>query len=163
MKIYQSNKLSCFTYPVYRNINTDSLATIQQMFYYIHSEADRLNKRIIVLYVTGSSGMFLAANIQELFRNKFISIKIIYVNKEKEIRHTNDVMVERVEKRKSLTVFIDDFISTGNTLLSVFKQANIIIDGICVSGNVYRDTTIDLISQKQKNGLKFIICRKYYK
>jgi len=91
----------------------------------------------LILICRGSSGSIIAGIVANKLSTEIDDITIIHVKKENEVAHDDGNLRHGIVKNQ-LTVIIDDFISTGNTIWKIMDETNQYIykyDILCVSGN----------------------------
>jgi len=91
----------------------------------------------LILICRGSSGSIIAGIVANKLSTEIDDITIIHVKKEDEVAHDDGNLRYGIVKNQ-LTVIIDDFISTGNTVWKIMDKTNQYIykyDILCVSGS----------------------------
>jgi len=142
-------------YPVGSNMNETILAVknmaeaIKEL-YPLHENV----KYGFNLFVRGSSGAIIGGLISEYLSN--YPIRICHIKKDGESSHHSDKYLTNREAAKN--IIIDDFISTGRTINSIYdrmKENEInIVDLLIVTGTIYES----YLRFKPLN----IICEDYY-
>lgn len=132
-------------YPVGAHIkrNMDTINDMADCIYLVMAEHYELKDITnIVLFCRGSSGAIIAGivstKLAELCPDQYITIW--HIKKEGEGSHANK-FIDNAYFYKSITIIVDDFIATGNTIKSILenihtREPNRIIDILCVSGYI---------------------------
>jgi orotate phosphoribosyltransferase len=143
------------TYPITIYINrNNTILDIELMIKNIKKYIDTTETNEITLIGTGSSGAILCGIIAwELNKEKKYKTRISYIKKDNEKAHyphgsKSDINVEKKERK---LIFIDDFISTGQTLLNVLvelEKINKKLDAICTSDNNIPKTMEQILEEQ---------------
>ena len=127
-----------FIYPVGKHINL-AILFIDSMLPHLLKE---IGDKHINLFVRGSSGAILGALLAKSVKNP---TTIYYIKKDGEDRHGGDPGLF-TEIKDGVNIILDDFISSGNTINSIYKKISPIIskiDGVIVIDGPFSEWCLD--------------------
>jgi hypothetical protein len=124
MRHYNIPRSGYLDYPFHFSYHSNR-EIMHQVFNNFYTIAEtRLSSSLgISLVCRGSSGVFVSAIFFELLRHKFPNkdIRIIYVRKEGEKAHDKNL---NSFNTNYLSIFVDDFIESGETVEKCYKYVN---------------------------------------
>jgi adenine/guanine phosphoribosyltransferase-like PRPP-binding protein len=154
MKEYPLITTGRMSYPVGENIlfNIGVINEMSEGIYLVINEHYQLSDiKNIIIFCKGSSGAIIGGivslELAKLIPNK--NIVIHHIKKEGEESHHSSFL-DSSTFDKSLTIIVDDFISSGYTINSILERVHAmrpetIIDILCVSGGIYDSIPKDKI------------------
>lgn len=101
------------------------------------------SKKDVHLICRGSSGAIIAAIVGNMIFEAGYKIQIYHVKKEGESSHNGNGSFSEYIFTNDVTIVVDDFIASGNTIESICEIFENIIDKfsiLCVSGTIPKDT-----------------------
>lgn len=146
MKLHRLMIGSQMEYPVGTHImnNMDTINDMAENIYLVMAEHyDLTHTDNVIIFCKGSSGAIIAgivsSKLAELLPERTY-ITIWHIKKEGESSHAGS-FIESSLFYRSITIIVDDFISTGSTINSILENIHdhkpkLIIDILCVSGDI---------------------------
>lgn len=123
--------------PIIESMSSNILSFIKQTY---------RKRYAVVIFCRGSSGSFLSAIISKDLMKAGYKVYIYHIKKEDESSHDFSTISPHVFDKQNITMIIDDFIATGNTIRSIIKYIKhdtglkkINVNLLCVSGHVDGD------------------------
>jgi len=145
MKTYHIINTPELPYPIARNL-TKGLPIIKKMLLVLYKfiKKNYSDKNRIVFFCRGSSGAIIAGLAADYFMHKGYEVFINHIKKEGEKSHHGAVTIYGSDLAGAITVIIDDFISSGETVINIVDKTqavfgnrkNIKFDILCITGNI---------------------------
>ena len=141
-------------YPIARNL-TSGLPIIKKMLLILLKfiRKNYETQRRIVFFCRGSSGAIIAGLGADYFMSKGYEVYISHIKKEGEKSHNGSMTIYGSDIDGAITVIIDDFVATGETVKKIVdktlqyfdRHKDFKFDILCVTGKLEKpsEMTID--------------------